>query len=50
MSNFRNKIEKWFGQFTELIFDHRYKTIFAMFLLVLFFIMQLPKTTIDTST
>lgn len=50
MSKLRNNIELMFGRFTGLIFDHRYKTILAMILLVLFFIIQLPKTTIDTST
>ncbi|MCP3923305.1 MAG: MMPL family transporter [Desulfobacterales bacterium] len=50
MSGLRNKMEDWFGRFTEFIFDNRYKTLIFMICLVLLFISQLPKTTIDTST
>ncbi len=50
MVSIRNKIEKGFESFAYSIYDHKYKALCLMFIMVLSFASQIPKITLDTST
>ncbi len=49
-SRFRQRIEQAFESFGHLIYRNHWKTLLAIFLLIVALVSQLPKLTLDTST
>ena len=50
MTNFRNRIEKWFEAFAYVIYNHRIKALLLMLLLTMTIVSQIPKIKLDLST
>ena len=50
MSGARQRIEKYFEDLGHLLYNHRIKTLVAVFLFTAFLVAQLPKITVDTSS
>lgn len=50
MSTIRNKIESLFESFAYRLFNHRFKIVFIMLIIITGFASQIPKITMDTST
>jgi len=50
MTNFRNRIEKWFETFAYVIYNHRVKALLIMLILTISAVSQIPKIKLDLST
>jgi len=50
MSNLRNRIEQGFKGFGESIYDHKFKALLLMLVVIVGFASQLPKIQLDTSS
>ncbi|MBW1642686.1 MAG: MMPL family transporter, partial [Deltaproteobacteria bacterium] len=50
MTNFRNRIEKWFEAFAYVIYNHRVKALLIMLILTIAIVSQIPKIKLDLST
>ncbi|MBW2366250.1 MAG: hypothetical protein JRF25_14835 [Deltaproteobacteria bacterium] len=50
MTNFRNRIEKWFEAFAYVIYNHRVKALLIMLILTVAIVSQIPKIKLDLST